>query len=138
MQKISRATDTIWRTANDEPFTDEQFARIYNLYHEGHQLGTHHREMSEFLADDPLASIEEEHRQNGDYGLNQAVISALNAATGKDEPDYIRYAGPSWYGKGYQDGRGGTFHSDGLHPFKDGWRYDPPTPEDPMRRNGPW
>lgn len=139
MQKISRALDTIWRTAqsDDEPFTDEQFARIHKLYHEGHELGTHHREVAEFsAAGDPLSGLEMEQKQNEEHGLNQAIVSAL--AQKMDVPEHVRYAMPSWYGKGYEDGRGGSFHYDGLRPFKGGWRYDPPTKEDPMRRNGPW
>lgn len=138
MQRISRATDTIWRTGqSDEPFTDDQFSRIYNLYHEGHKLGTHHREVHDWMShDDPLAALEELHRQKGDADINQAIVSTLSNKSG--DPDYVRYAMPSWYAKGYEDGRGGRHNYDGFKPFVGGWRYDPPTPEDPMRRNGPW
>ena len=140
MQRISRALDTIWRTAqsDSEPFTDEQFSRIYNLYHEGHALGTHHREVEEFLErnGDPLSAIEQARAHSQEANLNQVTVSAISSKM--DDPDYVKYAMPSWFGKGYNDGRGGVIGYDGLRPFPGGWRYDPPTREDPMRRNGPW
>lgn len=140
MQRISRATDTIWRTGqseDDEPFTDDQFAQIYNLYHEGHKLGTHHREVHDWLGEsDPLSAVEEARIHAQEANLNQIAVSAL--ANKMEAPDHVRYALPAWHGKGYNDGRGGTTHYDGLRPFSGGWRYDPPTREDPMRRNGPW
>jgi hypothetical protein len=140
VRRISRALDTIWRTAqgDDESFTDDQFTRIHKLYHEGHELGTHHREVAEFAgASDPLSGLEQESRQKMESDLNQSIVSAI-AHKMTDVPEHVRYAMPSWYTKGYEDGRGGRFSYEGLRPFPGGWRYDPPTREDPMRRNGPW
>ena len=140
VRRISRALDTIWRTAqsDDEPFTDEQFAKIYNLYHEGHKLGTHHREVNDWLEanGDPLSAVERAREHSMDANVHQISVSAL--ANKMDAPDHVKYALPAWFGKGYNDGRGGTSHYDGIRPFAGGWRYDPPTREDPMRRNGPW
>lgn len=139
MQKISRALDTIWRTgqADDEPFTDDQFDAISRAYHEGHQLGTHHREVHDFLGEsDPLAALDVARDHAMEANLQQIALATL--AQKMDAPEYVRYALPSWHAKGYNDGRGGVTGYDGLRPFPGGWRYDPPTREDPMRRNGPW
>lgn len=122
---------------DDESFTDNQFATIYNLYHEGHQQGTHDREVVEFAGEgDPLAALELEQQHSRSHGINQMVVSALSGKI--DAPDHVKYSQPYWWAQGYKHGRGGDYDYTGFVPAKHGVTYSPPKREDPMNRNGPW